>query len=135
MECCEGGPVKLACKLCSKSGNYYNRLPFDAPAEAPEFDGETYEAEQDHERLGAQALRVWGAVRDGYWRTLSEIEAICGDPQASISARLRDFRKKKFGENVVERQRRGEGKKGLHEYRVLANPQGRLALNDKEPSE
>lgn len=103
-------------------------LPFDTPEEAPAFDGETYEPAQDHERLGAQALRVWAVVRDGEWRTLAEIEAVCGDPQASISARLRDFRKKKFGENDVPRRHRGDAVRGLYEYRVIPNPAGRLAL-------
>lgn len=94
-------------------------LPFTEPHDAPDFDGETYEPEFDHERLGAQALRVWGLMRDGTWRTLAEIEAACGDPQASISARLRDFRKHDFGDHTVERRRRGEGRCGLFEYRVV----------------
>src|SRR5262245_61785782 len=93
-------------------------LPFDQPEDAPEFDGATYEEDHDHERLGAQALRVWGIVCDGRWRTLGEIEAATGDPQASISARLRDFRKPKFGRHVIERRRRGPAETGLFEYRV-----------------
>jgi hypothetical protein len=93
-------------------------IGFHQPSEAPAFDGETYEPEYDHERLGAQALRVWALIQDGEWRTLAEIEALTGDPQASISARLRDFRKRKFGQHVVERRRR-ETRRGLWEYRAL----------------
>jgi len=93
-------------------------LTFSAPEAAPDFDGATYEPEHDHVRLGAQALRVWGVLSDGQWRTLAEIQAQCGDPQASISARLRDFRKSKFGGYAVERRRRGEAARGLFEYRV-----------------
>lgn len=99
-------------------------LGFEHPQDAPEFDGATYDAPLDHERLGAQALRVWTVVSDGRWRTLAEIEAECGDPQASISARLRDFRKPKFGEHLVERRRRGEEHRGLFEYRVVRVAQG-----------
>lgn len=94
-------------------------IGFEVPRQAPDFDGETYERELDHERLGAQALRVWTVVSDGVWRTLAEIEELTGDPQASISARLRDFRKRKFGEHDVERRRRDTGR-GLWEYRVIA---------------
>jgi hypothetical protein len=49
------------------------------------------------------------------WRTLAEIETATGFPQASISARLRDLRKPKFGPYIVERQRR---RPGTWEYRV-----------------
>lgn len=84
------------------------------------FDGGTYDPALDAERLGAQALRVWAVMADGEWRTLAEIEALCGDPQASISARLRDFRKPTFGAHVLERRRRGDGRRGLFEYRVIA---------------
>lgn len=96
------------------------RLPFDTPADAPDFGGDSYTSAFDHDRLGAQALRVWSIVRDGRWRTLAEIEAASGDPQASISARLRDFRKPQFGEHVIERRRRGDAERGLFEYRVTA---------------
>jgi hypothetical protein len=97
-----------------------NGLPFSTPAAAPAFDGATYDPAVDHERLGAQALRVWGVMRDGRWRTLAEVEAACGDPQASISARLRDFRKPRFGEHTVERRRRGVDR-GLWEYRLVVS--------------
>lgn len=60
-------------------------IGFTTPQEAPDLDGETYDREFDHERLGAQAMRVWDVVKDGEWRTLAEIEHFTGDPQASIS--------------------------------------------------
>lgn len=93
-------------------------IGFETPAAAPAFDGETYDPAQDHERLGAQALRVWSVISDGEWRTLAEIEHLTGDPQASISARLRDFRKHQFGDHTIQRRRRETGR-GLWEYRVL----------------
>lgn len=100
-------------------------LETEACAE-PAFGGETYEPDHDKVRLFAQLDRVWSVVQDGAWRTLAEIAQACGEPtipEASISARLRDLRKPKFGRREVERRRRGEPDRGLHEYRVLEGPQ------------
>ena len=83
------------------------------------FDGDTYEAELDHDRLTRQIDRIRSVMLDGKWRTLYEIAAATSDPEQSISARLRDFRKLKFGSWTVERQRRGEPKEGVFEYRLL----------------
>jgi hypothetical protein len=55
---------------------------------------------------------------DGQWRTLAEISAVIRCPEASVSARLRDLRKNKFGGYLVERRRRGAERRGLFEYRV-----------------
>lgn len=81
----------------------------------PLFDGATFERKQDHGRLAAQLSRVKALMLDHQWRTLPEIEQETGDPQASVSARLRDLRKKKFGGYDVTRRRRGPG---LFEYRI-----------------
>lgn len=86
----------------------------------PVFDGETYDHAADHGRLAAQLGRVRTLMEDGQWRTLPEIEAVTHDPQASVSARLRDLRKAKFGGLVVERRRRGPG---LFEYRIAGKSQ------------
>jgi hypothetical protein len=51
--------------------------------------------------------------------TLQDIARETGDPEASISARLRDLRKPQFGGHTVERIRTGEGKRGLFLYRVV----------------
>ena len=85
---------------------------------AGDRDGKTYEPEHDRQRLNGQAGRVYDTMQDGAWRTLAEIGEITGDPQQSISARLRDFRKAKFGGLAVERRRRGDPVDGLFEYRV-----------------
>ena len=58
-----------------------------------DFDGSTYKPDRDSQRLNAQGLRVWKLMSDQGWRTLKEISAATGDPEASVSARLRDFRK------------------------------------------
>ena len=60
---------------------------------------------------------VFDAMRDGQWRTLEAISMSTGAPQASVSARLRDFRKEKFGGHHVERRRMKE-LGGLFEYRL-----------------
>lgn len=83
------------------------------------FDGATFNAEHDEARLLGQLVRVRTLMLDGVWRTLSEISVATGAPEASISARLRDLRKTKFGSYVVESQPRGERAAGLWEYRVL----------------
>lgn len=82
-------------------------------------DGSTFES-FDADRLNKQSRVVYAAVEDGKWRTLAQIALLTGAPEASVSARLRDFRKEKFGGITVER-RRVENVRGLHEYRVLTN--------------
>ena len=54
------------------------------------------------------------------WLTLAEIEYATGYPQASISARLRDLRKPKFGGWEV-RKRRRKPKRGTWEYNVRSS--------------
>ena len=79
------------------------------------FDGPTYEPELDAERLTDQLLRVWMVMRDHGWHRLDELAAKCGATTQSVSARLRDFRKPRWGAMTIER-RRVEG--GLYEYRL-----------------
>jgi predicted transcriptional regulator len=57
-------------------------------------------------------------MKDGKALTLAKIEAITGDPQASISAQLRHLRKKKYGSHAVERISLGGG---LHTYKLTVN--------------
>ena len=85
----------------------------------PEFNGSDYIAEFDKERLTGQIKRVFNCMIDGKFRTLGEIEAITGDPQASISAQLRHLRKERFGSYKVNKQPRGDRKNGLFEYQLL----------------
>ena len=103
-------------------------------AEQPafDFDGSTYVAPLDQSRLNAQLRRVIEAMQDRRWRTLAEIERITGDVQASVSARLRDLRKERFGASTVERRRRGEEQRGLFEYRLLVSDSVAAALVGEE---
>jgi hypothetical protein len=83
------------------------------------FGGDTYEPDLDHDRLKAQLYRVLDLMRDREWRTLFEIAGVTGDPPQSVSARLRDFRKEKFGSHTVNRRRRGPAELGLFEYQLI----------------
>lgn len=82
-----------------------------------DHDGETYSRELDGARLNAQTQRVYDRLIDCQWHTLRELSSLTGDPEASVSARIRDLRKKRFGAYTVERRRTG-GKSGVWEYRL-----------------
>ena len=86
--------------------------------ETKSFDGATYDPEIDGERLATLLHRVRACMADGRWHTLDEIVARCGGSTASVSARLRDLRKNRFGGHTVDR-RRVEG--GVFAYRIEAN--------------
>jgi hypothetical protein len=80
------------------------------------FGGDTFNEGRDGKRLRAQLYRVYKVMYDGTWRTLRMIALETNDPEPSISARLRDFRKNKFGGHRVERKYLHDG---LWEYRLL----------------
>lgn len=82
------------------------------------FDGKTYDPARDEDRLKTQLFNVWRLMKDGRWRTLEQISVKVGCPEASVSARLRDFRKRKFGGHVVERE---YVRQGLFKYRLILN--------------
>jgi hypothetical protein len=84
-----------------------------------DHDGEAFDRALDGKRLNAQTQKVFDLMKDGQWRTLAAISEATGAPEASVSARLRDLKKRKFGGFRVERRRVGEGRSGLWEYRVL----------------
>ena len=74
---------------------------------SPEFDGAAYDPTRDKERLTGQLNRVYEAVTEGRWLTLSGIASRTGDPEASISAQLRNLRKPRFGAYDIRRRRAG----------------------------
>lgn len=80
------------------------------------FDGATYDHERDNERLFPQLEAVFNLMKDGQPRYLEQIGALVGAPAASVSARLRDLRKAKFGGHKVARQ---YVSRGLWLYRVV----------------
>lgn len=58
-------------------------------------------------------------MADGKWRTLSEITEIVGGSETGVSARLRDLRKKQFGEYVVHLRRKEDPARGIWEYQLV----------------
>ena len=81
-----------------------------------DFDGAAYEPELDKVRLTGQLKKIFEIMRDGQWHTLRSLEIMTGFPQASISASIRCFRKKKFGGFIVDRER--IGKTGQFQYKL-----------------
>lgn len=79
---------------------------------------ETLDAARDGPRLAAQRARVFDLMQDSVWRKLGDIASITGYPEASVSARLRDFRKTRYGKHVVNRR---YVHNGLWEYQLLPN--------------
>lgn len=106
-------------------------LEWKSPIPPARFDGKTYEPKHDHKRMRGQLELVFNLMQDGRWRSLEEIAVgIYGDDDpfwllrtAGLSARLRDLRKDKFGGHTVDRQSRGDRKRGLFEYRLLLRAQ------------
>jgi hypothetical protein len=70
-------------------------------------------------------------MSDGAWRTLEEIRSRVGGSEAAISARLRDLRKDKFGGHIVESRRRGDGSRGLWEYRLVLDDVSKVYVTQK----
>lgn len=84
--------------------------------DVPHRNGETYVHERDGARLNRQHKLVFDCMQDGDWRTLQAISEETGAPEPSVSARLRDFRKVRFGGHTVERIYLGDG---LFAYRLI----------------
>lgn len=103
------------------------------------FDGTTYVAPRDGERLSAQMVRVllvaraWGRLPDpdDNWFTLEQLSAGARGSEAAVSARLRDLRKERWGCQRVDRRYVGDG---LHRYRVsFDHPEALPALGIHTP--
>lgn len=85
------------------------------------FNGSDYNPKTDNARLSGQIQRIFNLMKDQKWRTLSEIEGVTKDPQASISAQLRNLRKERFGSHVVEKINIGDPERGLFAYKLVPN--------------
>lgn len=81
-----------------------------------ERDGATFDQKRDLSRLNAQMMDVYRLMMDGKWRPLFAIAAHTGHPEASVSARVRDLRKDKFGGHIVERKYIANG---VFHYRLV----------------
>lgn len=93
-----------------------NQVQPQGLADLPSRDGQTYDHARDARRLAGQHARVLAYMRHGRWATLSQIATNTGDPEASVSARLRDLRKPQHGGYKIERR---YVCRGLHEYRLV----------------
>ena len=84
--------------------------------------GIVYNPKYDYKRLKKQKDRVWTLMtQTASWLTLGEISEKTGDPEASVSATLRMFRRPKEGGHVVMKRPRGERQRGLWEYKLVKN--------------
>ena len=81
-----------------------------------------YNYHRDEPRLTKQRDRIFNLMKDGMKRSLSEISLITNSPEASASAALRDFRKKKFGSYSVEKE---YVRNGLWLYWILPGSQAK----------
>jgi hypothetical protein len=124
----------LPCPKCNDTGRYWDpRIGTDRMCDcraiqmpSPDVNPEApagIESESDIIRLNKQQARVWAIMRDGLWHTLAEMSHRTGDPEASISARFRDLRKRKYGGHTIERELIGDG---LFRYRLRVNPKARM---------
>lgn len=91
------------------------------------FDGQTYDRREDGKRLGKQLRTVISHMQDGEWRTLRAIAESTSYPESSVSARLRDIRKRLVRGYTMESVRRSGG---TWVYRMipLSEPQPQLPL-------
>ena len=69
------------------------------------FDGTTYQPELDFIRLTGQLQAIYNLMRSGSWYSVTNIHEALGFPEPSISAQIRNLRKKKFGGHLIERRR------------------------------
>lgn len=84
------------------------------------FDGDTFDASRDGQRLSEQLQHVLAYMRQHEWVTLRELELAMREAgvhasNAGVSARLRDLRKRRFGAYTIERQYIANG---LWQYRL-----------------
>jgi len=95
------------------------------------FDGVTYEPPEDESRLRTQLWRVFVYMTDEQEHTLAELAEATGGSEASVSARLRDLRKPRFGSWIIDRRRIGGG---LFGYRLRRrDPKVEAMLPQKPP--
>lgn len=88
------------------------------PPASVAFGGASYDAKRDYERLDCQLAEVFRLMRDGQWRTLSEIARDVRGSQAGVSARLRDLKKQQYGGHQVPKEYVGDG---VWRYRLIVN--------------
>lgn len=84
--------------------------------QGPRFDGRTYVHSRDGERLAKQLETVKAIMLDGEPHTLAELAEKAHASTASVSARIRDLRKERFGGYQIDRDYLHDG---VWEYRMV----------------
>jgi len=79
------------------------------------FSGAGVETVDDNIRLGKQIDKVLSFIKNGEWFSLSQISEAINAPHASVSAQLRNLRKREHGSYIIERKNEGSG---YHLYRL-----------------
>jgi hypothetical protein len=82
------------------------------------FDGSDYDPAMDNKRLTSQLETLKALMLGGGPRSLRQISTITGYSEASISAQLRNLRKRRFGAYTVSKMRSGNPEQGLFVYTV-----------------
>lgn len=94
--------------------------------------GPAFNEALDGKRLRGQIAVLYQLMRDAQWRTLPQISALTGIPEASASSDLRHLRKPQHGSYRVEKRRKDDGFGATWEYRLLdplsVGPEGQLSL-------
>ncbi len=126
---CEGYVITFARGKHGQAAYRYADEPCDCcarghqPTRRGSFGGSTYSEPRDGKRLNRQAQVVFDVIKDGNWHTLRSISEATNEPEASISARLRDLRKPDWGGYDVKRE---FVSRGLWKYRLTLD-------NHKQP--
>lgn len=107
------GTGYCACRKFMRPDGTTEAVAFPTPG------GATFVQEIDGVRLNRQQAAVYSVMADGRFRTLREIADLTGFPEASVSARLRDYRKPPLNRDVQRRRKRTGYGKGTWEYAVL----------------
>ncbi len=89
---------------------------FVPPAILGDRCGNTFDRTRDGHRLNGQAADVYHFMQSGEWVSLKQISEATGHPEASCSARFRDFSKPKLGNMKTEHRNLGGGK---WQYRLV----------------
>lgn len=109
---------------CNRHCYLARLVPVEPTLEGPR-DGTTFDPEKDLVRLNGQMLDVYKVMIWGDWHTIDNVQQLIVSrygrhySQAGISARIRDFRKPKFGSHTVRRRRHHET--GLWQYKLIWN--------------
>ncbi len=73
------------------------------------FDGATYDPALDEVRLTGQMRDVFECLKHRAWVSVTEIAKRTGHPENSVSAQIRNLRKRRFGAWEIQRYRHKSG--------------------------